>query len=215
MGLIQLTGPERSAEKKPDLTPFGRIVLLEDPFLKVNVTQWVAHLNLCGPLYGAEVWYQTFFPGTQALGMRFVRADLEAHLSLALSADQGGLIGPMLGMYDDEAAFRNCGALAESAGSIVRKPAPVSDEFGYGYGAWLLQLIADHYPKSGQISTTELDARAGWRTIPGWDAGSHQRILGLVERKGLIEVDRHMEPWLLRPKQSPESAWRLIYDDLM
>jgi hypothetical protein len=31
MGLIRLTGQERSAIKKPELTPFGRVVLLEDP----------------------------------------------------------------------------------------------------------------------------------------------------------------------------------------
>lgn len=61
MGLIRLTGSNRTSIKKPDLTPFGRIVLLEDPFLKLNITQWVAHLNLCSPLCGAEVWYQTFF----------------------------------------------------------------------------------------------------------------------------------------------------------
>ena len=215
MGFIQLSGPERSSEKKPELTPFGRITLLEDPFLKMNITQWIAHLNLCGPLYGAEVWYQTFFQATQVLGMRFGRADLESHLSLALGVDKAGLIGPLLGMYDDEAAFGNCGALIESEGVIVRKTAPISEEYGYGYGAWMLQLISDHYPDNNQISTTELDTRAGWRTIPGWDSGHQHRILELIERKGLIEVDRHMDPWLLRAKQSPESAWRRIYDDLM
>jgi len=215
MGLVHLSGLERSSVKKPDLTPFGRVVLLEDPFLKVNVTQWIAHLNLSSPLHGAEVWYQTFFPGTQALGMRFDRAELESYLSLALSVEPGGVIGPLIGMYEDDAAFRNCGALTVSSGTMVRHQAPVSDEFGYGYGAWLLQVIDAHYPNTGQISTTELDARAGWRTIPGWDSGSSQRILELIERKGLIEVDRHMEPWLLLPKKSPESAWRLIYDDLM
>jgi hypothetical protein len=121
----------------------------------------------------------------------------------------------LIGTYEDDAAFRICGVLTESSGIVTRKPAPISDEFGYGYGAWMLQLIANHFPKSGQVSATELDAQAGWRTIPGWDAGSHQRVLELIERKGIIEVDRHMEPWLLRPKASPEATWKRIYDDLL
>lgn len=215
MGLIILSGSDRSAIKTPQLTPFGRIVLLEDPFLKMDVTQWIAHLHLCGPLIGAEVWFQTFFNGTQSLGMRFERSKLESYLGLTLGVDKSGLIGPMVGMYEDEAALKTCGVLSEASGSITRVPAPLHDEFGYGYGAWLLQVMADHFPKNSQISTTELDAKAGWRTIPGWDVGTHQRILEMIERKGLIEVDRHMEPWLIRPKHKLESAWKQIYDDLM
>jgi len=190
-------------------------VLLEDPYLKVNVSQWIAHLNLCGPVAGADVWYQTLFPGTQSVGMSFSREKLESYLSLIYGVDKAGLIGPLIGTYEDDAAFRTCGALSESAGAVTRKSAPTSDDFSYGYGAWLLQLIADHFPKSGQVSTTELDAQAGWRTIPGWDVGSHQRVLELVERKGLLEVDRHMEPWLLRPRASPVATWKCIYDDLL
>lgn len=215
MGLIRLGGQARSAVKKPELTPFGRSVLIEDPYLKSGLSQWIAHLNLCGPLTGAEVWYQVFFKGTQSLGMTFDRSKLESHLSVVYGTDKIGLIGPVIGMYQDEAAFSACGALSESSEGIARKPAPINDEYGYAYGAWMLQLVADHFPKQGQISITELDARAGWRTIPGWDVGNHQRVLSLVEWKGLIEIDRHMEPWLLRPKISEESAWKRIYDDLL
>jgi len=215
MGLIRQTGEERSAVKKLELTPFGRVVLLEDPYLKVSVSQWIAHLNLCSPLTGADVWYQTFFPGTQALGMSFERAKLESHLGLVYGIEKAGLIGPLIGMYEDDAAFRVCGVLSESSDRVVRKPAPIVDDFGFAYGAWLLQLMSDHMPEAGQVPTTDLDARAGWRTIPGWDIGSHQRVLEMVERKGLLEVDRHMDPWLLRPKVAAEATWKRIYDNLL
>ncbi len=215
MGLILLSGHGRSAVKKAELTPFGRSVLLEDPYLKSGLSQWVAHLNLCGPRTGADVWYQVFFRGTQSLGMAFERSKLELHLSLIYGVERAGLIGPLIGMYQDEAAFSACGALSESAANIVRKSAPINDEYGYAYGAWMLQLLVDHFPKQSQISITDLDVRAGWKTIPGWDVSSHQRVLALVERKGMIEIDRHMTPWLLRPRISAESAWKSIYDDLL
>jgi hypothetical protein len=38
--------------------------------------------------------------------------------------------------------------------------------------------------------------------------------LELVERKGLIQVDRHMEPWLIRPSSTADFAWKRIYEDL-
>ena len=215
MGLVQLGGQQRSAVKKPELTPLGRVVLLEDPYLKTAISQWITHLNLCGPVTGADVWYHTFFSGTPSLGMTFGRDKLDSHLQLIYAVEKAGLIGPMIGTYEDDAAFRVCGALSESSGRVVRKPAPIGDEFGYAYGAWLLQLMNDHFPKANQVSVTDLDTNAGWRTIPGWDISKHQRVLELVERKGVIEVDRHMEPWLLRPAAAHEATWKRIYDDLL
>jgi hypothetical protein len=215
MGLIRLVGAERSAIKKPDLTPFGRIVLLEDPYLKSNVSQWIAHLNLCSPLTGADVWYRTFFGETQALGMTFERTKLETQLSMVYGVEKSGLIGPLIGTYEDEAAFKVCGVLTEDGDTITRKPAPLADELGLAYGTWILQLISDHLPNQRQVSITVLDTIAGWRTIPGWDVTALQRALELIERKGLIEVDRHMEPWLLLPKAAAGETWKRIYDDIL
>jgi hypothetical protein len=215
MGLVRLAGQERSAVKKPELTAFGRVVLLEDPYLKTNISQWIAHFNLCGPIKGADVWYQTFFCGLAPLGMNFDRDHLEAYLSSVYGSERTGVVGPMIGMYEDDAAFHACGALSEVSGRIVRKSAPVNDELGFAYGAWVLEQISDHFPGAGQVSVTDLDRKAGWRTIPGWDIGNHQRVLELVERKGVIEVDRHMEPWFLRPCAPVLSVWKRIYDDLL
>lgn len=213
MGLVRLSGQERSAVKKPELTPLGRVVLLEDPYLKTGISQWISHLNLCSPLTGADVWFQVFFGGASSLGMTFARSELETHLSVIYGSKD--VIGPLVRMYEQDASFRVCGALEETSGTIVRRPAPISDEFGFAYGAWLLQLLADHFPKSAQVPVTELDAKAGWRTIPGWNIGSHQRVLELIERKGLISVDRHMEPWLIRPTMPVDTAWKRIFDDLL
>lgn len=215
MGLIALKGTVRSAVKKPELTDFGRVVLLEDPFMKAGISQWLAHFNLCSPLSGADVWYQTFFAGTQSLGMSFPRIKLESHLGIVYGTQKSGIIGPLIGTYEDEASFKVCGVLSEVNGLVARRPAPVDDEFGLGYGAWLLQLISDHFPKRRQVPVTELDSSAGWRTIPGWDVTSLQRVLELIERKGILEVDRHMDPWLISPHKSPSDAWRKIYDDMI
>lgn len=215
MGLIHLVGADRSSVKKPDLTPFGRVVLLEDPYLKLAVSQWIAHLNMCSPLTGADVWYQTFFAGTQSLGMTFERAKLENHLSLIYGVEKSGLIGPLIGTYEDDASFKVCGALAETSGTIQRRMAPVSEEMILGYGAWILELMALHFPKHRQIPITDLDTTAGWRTIPGWDISNLQRALEMMTRKGLVEVDRHMEPWLIAPASDADQTWKRIYDDLL
>lgn len=215
MGLLRLLESKPSSVKKPQLTSFGRIVLLEDPFLKTAVTQWICHFNLCSCMYGADVWYQTFFVSTPALGMSFTKPALEAYLGNIYAISKGNFSGPLVGMYDDDASFKLCGAITEVDGMLIRKPAPIVDEMGFAYGAWILQLISEWFPKRNQVSVTDLDSEAGWRTIPGWDVTSLQRVLELMARKGLLEVDRHMEPWLLIPKTTPDDAWRKIYDDMI
>lgn len=215
MGLISLVGEERSAVKMPELTPFGRIVFKEDPHIKERITQWVAHFNLCRINGGADVWYYTFVESMQILGPKFARKNLEEYLSFVYKTKPGGLIGPLVRMYEDDAAFRICGALSESNESILRNKAPIADEFSFAYSAWLLQMIYDHFPNQGQITVTELDKRVGWLAISGWDFVDSQRVLALVERKGMIMIDRHMSPWILHPVKDIKEAWSRLYGDLI
>jgi hypothetical protein len=215
MGLIQLTGEKPSKIKQPILTPFGRAVLREDAHLRERITQWIAHLNLCGALRGAEVWHQTFFKGAQVIGNTFSRQQLEEYLSLVFMNMGVGTIGPMVRMYSDDAAFGMCGALTEGHETISRVSAPIEDEFGFAYAAWLIQLMADHFSSQGQVTVSELEEKTGWATIAGWNMTSIQRALALVERKGGIIVDRHMSPWILQADLIPDRAWSRIYDDLI
>jgi hypothetical protein len=215
MGLVILTNQARSAAKSPRLTPFGRVVLLEDPYLKEVVTQWVAHLNLCGPLTGADVWHQVFFRGTQTLGNSFQRASLEEYLRNVYAAQNGKLIGPLVRMYEDPSSFASCGALNESGNMIKRISPPVIDKYAWGYGAWIVDGINRFFPSVDQITVTELDRCAGWRTIPGWSIDEFQQVLGLIERKEIIKVDRHMNPWILQRGKKAQDLWARVYDDLL
>lgn len=214
MGLIKI--PEgRSSVKKPELTPFGRVVLLEDPFLKEPLTQWIAHLNLCDIQNGAEVWYQTFFNGNTRLGMEYGRDALEDWLAVSCNAPRGGLIGPMVRMYEDDSSFRFCGVLTEDSGRISRKSAPVRGEFVFGYGAWLIQMMEAIAKVGSQVTVSELEKKRGWRTITGWSQIEGQRILELVERKGMLSIDRQMAPWILRAMETATHSWTKIYNDLI
>jgi len=168
MGLVQV--PEvRSAVKTPELTPFGRVVLLEDPFLKEPLTQWLAHFNLCDIHNGAEVWYQTFSNGNARLGMEYKRDALENWLATSCNAPRGGLVGPMVRMYEDDSSFGSCGVLTENNGKISRTVAPVKGEFAFGYGAWLVQTMEAIGRAGSQVTVNELEEKRGWRAIAGWN----------------------------------------------
>jgi len=214
MGLVQVS-EARSAVKKPELTPLGRAVLLEDPFLKEPLTQWIAHLNLCDGFNGAETWFQTFCNGSTRLGSDFERDILEDWLASSCNASRGGLIGPLVRMYEDDASFKACGVLKENHGKICRKAAPIKETLAYGYGAWLISLMESIAKTGSQVTITELEEKCGWRTIAGWNVMEAHRVLELVERKGILSIDRHMNPWILRAKETATDSWRKIYNDLI
>jgi hypothetical protein len=214
MGLITI--PEtRSAIKSPELTPFGRIVMLEDPFLKESLTQWLAHFHLCDINNGAEMWFQMFNKGGTRLGLEFSRDTLEEWLAFTSNVPKGGLIGPLVRMYEDDAAFKNCGVLAENNGIINRKIAPINNTMALGYGVWLIALMESIAKPGSQLTTTEIEEKCGWISISGWSPMEIVNVLNLIENKGLLSVDRQMNPWILKAKDSAANFWRRIFEDLL
>ena len=214
MGLIHLPDV-RSSVKTPKLTPFGRVVYLEDSFLKEPLTQWLAHFHMCDVRNGAEIWYQCFYNGSARLGMEFLRDTLEEWLASSCNAPKNGLIGPLVRMYEDEAAFKACGVLSEKNQIIKRKVAPVNETMALGYGAWMISMMESIAKVGVQVTVSELEDKCGWRTIAGWNLMQAQTVLDLVERKGMITIDRHMNPWILTAKDTANNSWRRIYSDLI
>lgn len=216
MGLITLSeSSKKKAVKEPNLTPFGRIVLMEDPFLKEPVTQWIAHLNLCGPARGADIWYQVFFGGGQILGSKFQKEQLETYLQNVYGLQNKNMMGPLIRMYEDPASFAACGTLGEKQGMIHRRTAPISEEYAWGYGAWILEAMEMFFPGVTQVTVTDLDRVAGWKTIPGWGIDESQQILAILEQKGILTVERHMNPWIIQCTETSSNVWKKFYDDLI
>lgn len=216
MGLLQLSEKSRrNAVKEPQLTAFGRIVLLEDPFLKEPVTQWMAHLNFCNPLTGADIWYHVFFKGAHALGPKFEKKHLENYLQTIYGTQTANLIGTIVRMYGDPASFELCGALKETASYIKRISAPVSEEMLWCYGAWVTQAMEIFFPNDTQVTVTDLDRCSGWKTTPGWNIDEFQHVLRMLENKGILSVDRHMTPWIMQKKMPSSDLWKRLYDDLI
>jgi len=214
MGLILLDS-KSSSIKTPQLTELGRSVLLNDPFFLEPLTQWIGHFHLCNPWHGADVWYQTFCLGADRLGIKFTRDELNDWLQTQNLVKRGNVIGPMVRMYEDSASFGACGVLSEEAGVITKKNAPIDDLFAIAYGAWMISLMENLNIFGVQISLTELNSETFWQTTAGWNQEEAAKVLQFVEQTGLISVDRHMSPWLIKAFKKSEDIWKSIYDELI
>lgn len=216
MGLVALP-PRRVAVKSPRLTSFGRVVFLEDKFLKLPLTQWLAHLHLCRPDAGAEAWFLTFVKGRPILGDSFDTAQVERFLQDESGGRlQSNLVGPLFRTYSDPAAFLDTHFLTVTDSERYRRyPAPLSPEYIRGYAAWLLALLEIHFPDQREIAANDLQSVAKWDDIAGWSSGQCDHLLALIQERGFIDVNRQLRPWVITRLCPSAQVWPTIYQDLV
>lgn len=214
MGLITVSKSSRKGSKRPELTDFGRSVLLEDSDMGESLTQWLSHLLLCRRDGGAEIWYLTFGKAFDVLGAVFSENDLEDYLAGVFQKRGRSLIGPMIRMYQEPAAFQGARILSREKDLIKRYAAPILNGYAASYAALLLSLWDRHFPKAHQVTITDFESATFWRRLCNWDDRQMENVLEMLFEKGAIDVDRQVRPWILIRKSDARPFWRMLYDDL-
>ncbi len=212
MGLVEAMAGNGGL-RKPSLTSFGMAVYSNDPNLGLDLTQWLAHMNLCRRDIGAAAWHAVFAEGRSQLGSSFSKARLEGYLVERFGAGNRRT-GPLITTYSDDDALGKTKALLEEGDRLIRKKAPVLDSYALGYSAMILTLMESFFPKDGQVALSDFCQGTGWADICLWDQPDLERALSVIERKGQIAVDRHRRPWILEKRAGAADVWPTIYDDI-
>ncbi len=215
MGLIKVQKGQGDKVKCPELTEFGRILLLEDPYMKTEVSQWLMHLQLCGKHGGADIWYQLFCTSIDSLQIAFSLKDVEEYFERKYGVNKTKFLSPMLNCYTEDSSLKICGALSREDNSFIRHKAPISEEMTLAYGAWVLLLLERWFPNDAQVPVDDFETTTGWSSIAFWDREESKEIIDRVAERGLISVDRHMKPWLISAIDNSSQALKMIYDDLI
>jgi len=215
MGLVKLN-PEENGQRTMSLTNFGRKVYLDDRSLVEELTQWIAHFFLCNKLTGAELWYQLFWNSHGVFGETFPYDNAIQWITQIIGAKDGGKsASPIQRMYQEVNSFAVCGALTVENGTAFRKKAPLNGEYSIGYAAWMAEILEHTGRMTGQLTVDDLDSECGFRTLTCWTAAESQRVLGEMESRGLITLDRHMSPWIVSFKDSAPQYWNRIFEEFI
>jgi len=214
MGLIDVIQGDGQGKKRPTLTDFGRIALLEDVTLSESLSQWMAHLHLCRAIGGSEVWYQVFGPGRDVLGMEFSESDLDGYLNSILGRKSKTHIGPLIRTYEEQAAFKESDILRRDSSVITRSRAPLLDGYVSCYSAFFLSLWERQLPEERQMTLTDFESQNYFQRICGWTAPQFETAIEMIQHAGAVDVDRQMRPWVITRQSDSNSFWRRLYDDL-
>lgn len=214
MGLLVSGKGSHPGTRKLTLTHFGRSVLLEDPFLSAELTQWLAHAHLCRAVGGAEVWHQVFAQGYDLLGSDFSEDSIEQYLIKRLGKRNRSLTGPLLRMYTERASFGEADIIVQHNDRYQRKSAPCLRTYKLPYTAFFLMLWEDHFYDVAQISLADFENDTNWSRIFGWTPRESELVLGMLQSTGAIRLDTHIWPYAVIRTGASNDYWGRVYDDM-
>lgn len=214
MGLLASRRGSESGARKLSLTDFGRAVLLEDPFLSTELTQWMGHAHLCRAIGGAEVWHQVFAQGADTLGHQFVEDRVEEYLVKRLGKRNRSLTGPLLRMYTERTSFCGSEIVVQNGALYQRNSAPCLRTYKMPYSAFFLMLWEDHFDDTVQLSLADFENETLWSHLFGWAPKEVEIVLSMLQSAGAIRLDTHIWPYAIMKTDSSKNYWARMYDDL-
>lgn len=213
MGLVELADTRGRSIRRPVLTPFGNTVFAHDRFMGEQVTQWLAHMNLCCPCNGAVAWHEVFAKGRAVLGHRFTLAELEAYLA-GVFGEARSRTGPLVRAYLENEALAKSAVLNVDGDVVIRQKAPLLEEYAIPYSAYVLSLMDCLFPGQNQVTLMDFNARAFWFNTCLWSHSDIEAAFAMIEHTGYISVDRQMQPWIIERRASANEVWPLTYSEI-
>lgn len=210
------------------ITPLGKIVTEEDPYLDEAVTQWLIHLMMCrrcGQQEPARGVIDPYFALFADRGFRFGHAFSGDEYTSFLS-DRYTLPTPpakhaslVLRTYEEEAALLLTGALSRNTDGILQFKSAPSERYFYPlYAAFLLILWDEHFPEQQQIHLSELFDHTRLLALFNWTKADVKHWLDWIADHQIIQLDRQTGEALalrLQTTQSSQQAIKGIYSLLL
>ncbi|HRX61971.1 MAG TPA: hypothetical protein P5260_12275 [Candidatus Competibacter sp.] len=226
MGLIRVA--KDGGRWQLSLTPLGRLVAEEDPYLSESVTLWILHLLLCRryglaqPATGvADVWFALFAEGGLRLGNRFDQASYLAFLTErhGVKGYLRGLASLVLRSYLEPTCFGSISVLSAETLTdqtlYLRRSAPVERSHFPAFAAYLFLVWDALYPNHHQLAIGEFFEQSRCLTLLGWDSETASQWLYWMTDHGLLQLDRQTGGALALRLQDTETVIAGLFDELI
>ena len=207
------------------LTPVGKILYEEDPYLSETVSLWLLHIMMCRPLSSnehskgvADAWFALFADRGYRLGNRFT---IDAYTDFLVerhgnSTTVKRLPPLVVRMYEQESALGLVPVLTQSdTDNYQFLPAPNERSYYPLYSAYLLLLWDQFFPNQQQIQLSELIERGRVYTILNWSKEEASKWQNWMSDHRVLQFDRQTGETLALRLQSTEEAIEEIYSLLI
>jgi len=207
------------------LTPAGKLIRQEDPYLNEPVTQWFAHLmlsrraGLTQPAIGvADAWFTFYGDWTSRLSAQFsvtTFVDLLAE-KYGQKGYLKGLVGLVIRTYTESTCLGQVKAFRQAdSGELFRLPSPVDKSFFPSYAVYFYLLWDELFPYENQMSLDDVLTQSRFQTIMSWEQKHLEVWLQWLVAERLIQLDRQTGQALVLRLQTTEYVISNMYSELL
>jgi len=192
------------------VTDFGKVVIDEDPQMSMHLTQWICHAFMCDLKYGNDVWI-AFFNNWNKLENRSVET-----ISEMVNIDKVKFT-PLLNMYCKEECYGYSKIIEndESTNSYVRNSAPLISENYPAYGAILIYLLKEYFPKKEQVGIFDFETNTGFSNRFGWDINEAEHVYSALAGLGYIKINALVSPKCIQGLVNLDYVWENLYSEIL
>ena len=207
------------------LTPVGKVVYEEDPYLSETITMWLLHIMMCRPLKSdeqatgiADAWFALFADRGYRLGRQFtVDAYTDFLVERHGSESTVKRLPPLIvRMYKEENALGLASVLAPSdEDSYQFLSAPNERSYYPLYSAYLLILWDQIFPTQQQVQLNELIEKGRLFRLLNWSKEEASAWQNWMSDHRVLQFDKQTGETLALRLQSTEQAIEEIYSLLI
>lgn len=204
-----------------ELTPFGRAVLKSDPQLSQNTTLWMMHYFLAAPHYDAPN-YWSFLNELFSGGDSQISNDFALEKLSQFAVENSSRAMKTRTLSDSVTAFLGTYSKANALGAlhILRSVGEgryeMSEEFAprpLGVVACALaDFWAARFRNAPKVNLSDVTGPGGLGRILLLSTGELNRLLGHLQREGLVRIERATPPHQIARGWDDSSAlWERLY----
>lgn len=193
----------RLIDRKYQFTRFGQTVLLHDPSLMSEVTQWLMHYHLSAPQGPGPIYWHALVTSTLRPGLVLRSSEVAQELA-GILREQGlkelkpralqSTSAVFLGSYAQSNGLSALNVLQEQKVGVYKVLSPEPPPL------WVLAYtLADYWEHhwAGQVTVnlSELTHHGSWASLFWMDAGTAEGQLQKLKQYGVIDLYRVAPPY--------------------
>ncbi|MCM3364236.1 DUF4007 family protein [Niallia sp. Sow4_A1] len=212
MGLIAV---EKDGSKyRIKLTPLGKIVCEEDPYLIEELSNVLCHYNLSRLNSRAKMWSFIFNQVVKNQGMEITNNSLKSALNKFFKVKDVN-ITPFRTCYTEDRCFGDLNLLEIVEGKYIFKSHHVDRSYKYLYGYLLLSNWEIVLPNQTEVTYDTLVNELGFGNPFIWDDTSLDESLEILQEERLIIINLQLTPVTYIRQVSSKSLLSKIYSLLI
>lgn len=173
-------------------TEMGQVIYEEDKYLQENITKLLCHYYITSSLTGSILWYDIF----RTIPEKYSKNIKKSYLVMELEKKYNKRVNlsPFNGMYRYDNSLGSLNLISINDEEYEIQKHQYDNEYLYVYSYTLYKELEAIKSNTSEFNINILMNDIKWGYAFGWDNSTTLEILEILESKGIIRLNKQMNP---------------------